>query len=215
MSDETRARENAPVFTREKNQKTRAPAARPVTPVVGYRRLITGTIPIAASGHPHRVRHRVELEPSSRTRERYYRRIAPPAGGAAESGPVYARPGPCSNSKIVNLACCKSAPGRELICPNAVLLQFMFAPAPRPALDVHETPLDPFSFQGVRAVRLGCACSRALRNGLRSSVSTIAPWRPTGQIRTTGRATTFSTGSGPHTRESVDRAGQSPRTKML
>ena len=208
---------HAPVKTRpfsqeKKIRKTRAPAARPVTPVVGYRRLITGTIPIAASGHPpHRVRHRVAL---SRTRDRYYRRIAPPAGGAAESGPVYARPGPCSNSKIVNLACCKSAPGRELICPN-VLLQFMFAPAPRPALDVHETPLDPFSFQGVRAVRLGCACSRALRNGLRSSVSTIAPWRPTGQIRTTGRATTFSTGSGPHTRESVDRAGQSPRTKML
>ena len=149
---------HAPVKTRPFSQekkiwKTRAPAARPVTPVVGYRRLITGTIPIAASGHPHRVRHRVE--PNARA-VYYYRRIAPPAGGAAESGPVYARPGPCSNSKIVNLACCKSAPGRELICPN-VLLQFMFAPAPRPALDVHETPLDPFSFQGPAFGRFGLA----------------------------------------------------------
>ena len=128
---------HAPVKTRpfsqeKKIRKTRAPAARPVTPVVGYRRLITGTIPIAASGHPHRVRHRVE--PTARAAPVIRGRIAPPAGGAAESGPVYARPGPCSNSKIVNLACCKSAPGRELICPN-VLLQFMFAPAPRPALE--------------------------------------------------------------------------------
>jgi hypothetical protein len=54
-------------FSQEKKiRKTRAPAARPVTPVVGYRRLITGTIPIAASGHPHRVRHRVEPNASER-----------------------------------------------------------------------------------------------------------------------------------------------------
>ena len=43
---------------------------------------------------------------------------------------------------------------RELICPN-VLIQFIFAPAPRPALDVHETPLDDLIHFRFKARRSG------------------------------------------------------------
>ena len=52
------------------------------------------------------------------------------------------------------------------------------------------------------------------RNGFKSTDSSIAPCRPNGHTRTTGRATTFSTGRGPHDLESVEREGQSPSTNI-
>ena len=41
----------------------------------------------------------------------------------------------------------------------------------------------------------------------------MAPMRSGGQIRTNGRAETRAVSSGPQTRESVERASQSPSTK--
>jgi hypothetical protein len=53
------------------------------------------------------------------------------------------------------------------------------------------------------------------RNGLRSVLVSIGPTRSRGQMRTTGLATTRLSARGPQTRESVERASQSPRTKTV